>query len=121
MAGRDRVNWSRRHVPAMEGILQLDIELASLITIVVVTDNISVSFLSEMGMVDSLALSVERFLKTHSLTGHCETREDLDALYQIYHDVSDVGDEILADGREIVFQKLSVLFAEALAAASAWK
>lgn len=31
-------------------------------------------------------------------------------VYQIYHDVSDVADEIIAGGREIVFQKLSELF-----------
>jgi len=40
----------------------------------------------------------------------CNSDGDNPPLYQIYHDVSDVADEIIADGREIIFPKLSELF-----------
>ena len=40
----------------------------------------------------------------------CNADGDDPPVYQIYHDVSDVTDEIIADGREIIFPKVSLLF-----------
>ncbi len=40
----------------------------------------------------------------------CNSDGDDPPLYQIYHDVSDVADEIIADGREVAFARLSELF-----------
>ncbi|MGB7347459.1 MAG: hypothetical protein WBD20_24775 [Pirellulaceae bacterium] len=40
----------------------------------------------------------------------CANEGDDPPVYQIYHDVSDVADEIIANGRLLVFQKLSQLF-----------
>jgi hypothetical protein len=40
----------------------------------------------------------------------CNADGDNPPLYQIYHDVSDAADEIIANGREIIFSRLSELF-----------
>ena len=40
----------------------------------------------------------------------CNADGDDPPVYQIYHDVSDVADEIISSGREIIFPKLSQLF-----------
>ena len=40
----------------------------------------------------------------------CGSDGDDPPVYQIYHDVSDVGDEIIANGRSVIFPKLSELF-----------
>lgn len=43
----------------------------------------------------------------------CGSDGDDPPVYQIYHDVSDVADEIIANGRSLIFPKLSQLFAVA--------
>jgi hypothetical protein len=40
----------------------------------------------------------------------CNDDGDDPPVYQIYHDVSDVADEIIANGRIVVFERLSQLF-----------
>lgn len=40
----------------------------------------------------------------------CGNGGDDPPVYQIYHDVSDVADEIIANGRSVIFERLSQLF-----------
>ncbi len=40
----------------------------------------------------------------------CNTDGDDPPVYQVYHDVSDVAEEIIANGRSIIFPTLSQLF-----------